>query len=61
MKTTILLLLVTMLTACAQLASPFKTSVEIAKEECRKIGYTPNTQPYFNCVERQANNIRNNR
>jgi hypothetical protein len=61
MKTTLTLLLAIMLSACAQLSSPFKTSVEIDKEECRKIGYTPNTQPFFSCVERQSINIRNNR
>lgn len=55
------ILLVVLLSSCAQLSSQFKTSVEIAKEECLKIGYTPNTQQYFSCVERHAINIRNNR
>ena len=50
-----------MLSACAQLATPFQTSVELAKQECRKIGYAPGTQPFMQCVERQAINIRNNR
>jgi hypothetical protein len=65
MKFILLSLLATMLTACAPtvnyLSTPFKTSVELAQQECRKIGYVPNTQQYMSCVERQAINIRNNR
>jgi hypothetical protein len=61
MKTTLILLLATLLTACAQLATPFQTSVELARQECRKIGYAPGTQSFMQCVERQAINIRNNR
>ena len=58
---TVIILLVILLTACSYLATPFKTSVELAQEECAKIGYKPNSQLYFTCVERQSISIRNSR
>lgn len=65
MKIILLSALATILAGCAPtvnyLSTPFKTSVELAQQECRKIGYVPGTQPYMTCVERQAINIRNNR
>jgi hypothetical protein len=61
MKITITLLLTILLTGCAQAKYQFMTSVDIAREECAKIGYKPGTVVYANCVERQAISIRNSR
>ena len=62
MKTLILTVLTAVLTmGCTQAKYALMTSVDIARIECSKIGYTVGSQQYMQCVERTANNIRNNR
>ena len=39
----------------------FAPSVELAKDECAKMGFRPNTNNYQMCVMRQTDSIRNAR
>jgi hypothetical protein len=64
MKILVLIPTLTLLTACAQvgsyIATPFKSSTELAIEECSKI-YSRNHPSFSGCVERTAISIRNYR
>jgi hypothetical protein len=58
-------LIATMFTGCAQLENNLRRnlmdSVDVAKEDCGKMGFIPGTQQYQNCVLVNTQNIRNNR
>jgi hypothetical protein len=61
-KSLLVILIGLSLTGCAQLgdqvAQRFKPAIEIAKEDCTKIGYTPNTPAYLQCVQNITNQLR---
>ncbi len=65
MKTLLALPVIISLTACTaisnRIADKFKSSTELAMEQCQKIGYAVNTDAYRICVTNTANSIRNAR
>lgn len=65
MKSLIIILSALVLNGCAQyiqaMERAYTSSIDLAKADCREMGFRPGTSQYDNCVLQITQNIRDNR